>query len=266
MSSSDIQLLQASIDPEGESDFRILVDNTYVKYLTIDAGIYDPEDMAFGPSLISLLPPLPPGNWNIGHIRMDPASQQAHFAFTSSSPLPAITNIWHHSLIDHLELRLGRKLRSNIYEAACPRFDDTVIVKFARFPFEIALLEKETTAYQWIDGHQIGPTFLGHLTEEGRVIGFVMERVGGGEFRHATADDLGPCCKVLGRLHRLGIMHGDINKHNFLVHSGGVTMIDFDCAKRGVGTAELEEELRGLERQLRDESGRGGRVVESGSG
>lgn len=42
-----IQLLQASVDPDGETenDFRILVDNKFVKYLTIDGGIYETDDM-----------------------------------------------------------------------------------------------------------------------------------------------------------------------------------------------------------------------------
>lgn len=54
-------LLQADID-EAESDFRILVDARLVKYLTIDPRIYDIRMMYFGPTLFSVLPPLPPGD------------------------------------------------------------------------------------------------------------------------------------------------------------------------------------------------------------
>lgn len=35
----------------------------------------------------------------------------------------------------------------------------------------------ETTAYEWIHGTGIGPAFLGHITEAGRVIGFLMEYI-----------------------------------------------------------------------------------------
>ena len=69
--------------------------------------------------------------------------------------------------------------------------------------------------YEWIDGHQIGPEFLGHLTEEGRVIGFLIERVF--DCRHATPEDLSLCQHTLAKLHKLGIKHGDTNKHNFLI-------------------------------------------------
>lgn len=59
----DIQLLHCSVDPDDISEFRILVDGRHVKYLTIDAGLYTPDDMCFAPSLITMLPPLPPGDW-----------------------------------------------------------------------------------------------------------------------------------------------------------------------------------------------------------
>ena len=58
----DIKLLQASVDPLDESQFRILVDGKFVKYLTIDAKLYSADDMCFEPSLIFILPPLPPGD------------------------------------------------------------------------------------------------------------------------------------------------------------------------------------------------------------
>ncbi|KAB8277879.1 hypothetical protein BDV30DRAFT_204453 [Aspergillus minisclerotigenes] len=69
-------------------------------------------------------------------------------------------------------------------------FHTPVIAKFARFAWEIQYIEDETTAYQWINGHDIGPRFLGHLTEHGRVIGFLMEGITNA--RHAGLQDLAP--------------------------------------------------------------------------
>lgn len=46
-----LALLQASVDLEDESEFRMLVDNQHVKYITIDGGLYDVEDMCFEPVL-----------------------------------------------------------------------------------------------------------------------------------------------------------------------------------------------------------------------
>ncbi|KAF4964422.1 hypothetical protein FZEAL_10871 [Fusarium zealandicum] len=148
---------------------------------------------------------------------------------------------------------MGQKLRSNVYEATCPYFSSPVVVKFARFSWEIPLLEAEITAYEWVEGSQIGPDFLGHLIEEGRVIGFVIARID--NFRHATLEDLPLCLRALAKLHQLGVRHGDTNKHNFLIHEGGVTLIDFDNSSRIARLDELELELGGLDLRVHLESG-----------
>lgn len=261
---SNIQVLQASVDAESESEFRVLIDNKFVKYITIDGGLYDCDEMCFGPSLISLLPPLPSGNWNEARISRDPKTGGAHFAAVSKTSLPGIAKIWYPTQIDHLDLCMGRKIRSNLYEATCARFSSSIIAKFARFPWEVPWLERETTAYEWIEGHHIGPAFLGYVAEEGRIIGFIMARIV--DFHHATPEDLPVCHSALSKLHRLGIKHGDINKHNFLVHDGKAILIDFDNASRGASGDDLDDELHDLQNQLRDTSGRGGRIVESAPG
>ena len=58
-----------------------------------------------------------------------------------------------------------------------------------------AQLARKTTAYKWIDGHNIGPEFLGHLTEDGRVFGFAMRKIE--TARYATPDDLDICRQAL---------------------------------------------------------------------
>lgn len=258
----NILLLQASVDPEYESEFRVLVDNKFVKYITIDAGLHDSDEMCFGPSLISLLPPLPPGDWTKARISRDLKTGGTRFSAVSKTRLPGITKTWHPTRVDHLELREERKLRSGVYEVSCPGFSSTIVAKFARFEWEVPQLEAETTAYEWIEGQQVGPAFLGHLTEEGRVIGFLMAQIA--NCRHATPEDFPLCHSVLSKLHKLGIKHGDINKHNFLIHDGKATLIDFDNASRPASNDELEVESHELPDQLRDTSGRGGRIVESG--
>ncbi len=57
-----------------------------------------------------------------------------------------------------------------------PRFQAPVIVKFARFPWEIDCYDQGTQAYSWVEGHDIGPAFLGHVTEGERVIGFLLQK------------------------------------------------------------------------------------------
>ena len=115
--------------------------------------------------------------------------------------------------------------------------------------------EAETTAYQWIDGQGVSPNFLGHLTEDGRVIGFVMEYID--DARSADIGDLAACQDVLARLHSLGIKHGDINKYNFLVRGERAVLVDFETAKRCEEQKALEAEYEHLEHSLSDSSYRG---------
>ena len=76
-------LLQASVDEEYESEFRILVGKKFVKYLIIESNLYEPDDMVFEPTLVSMLPPLPAGDGNFGYIDRDPATGKPHFSSTA---------------------------------------------------------------------------------------------------------------------------------------------------------------------------------------
>ncbi|KAG2412505.1 alpha-galactosidase A precursor [Aspergillus terreus] len=250
-----IELLQAEVDGNDESYFRLLVDGRTIKYITIGPGIYSTEDMCFGGSLVSILPELPPGDWNDGLVAQD-ADDRPHFASAQHTQFPGVQNTWHGTYIDYMDLLIGRKLRTGIYEVRCASFDNAVVAKFARFPWEIQYMENETAAYQWITGHDIGPQFLGHLTEHGRVIGFLIEYIPNA--RHASAQDIAACREGLSRLHALGIRHGDINRFNFLVQDSKATLIDFDTARKCDDRKVLLQELEGLPASLEDLSYRGG--------
>lgn len=132
----------------------------------------------------------------------------------------------------------------------------------ASFEFEIGYIEAETVAYQLIQGYGIGPKFLGHISEEGRVIGFLLEKIA--DARHATPADFEACSQALSKLHNIGYLHGDANKHNFLITSDGVSMVDFESTTKSKDEAEFQKEVRTLKEQLHDTSGRGGRVVLAG--
>ncbi|PCG94793.1 Hypothetical protein PENO1_076600 [Penicillium occitanis (nom. inval.)] len=225
-----IELLQAEVDENDQSFFRLLVDGQDIKYVTIEPGLCATEDMYFGPSLVSLLPELPSGDWNDGVVARNAINGQPHFERVSRTAFPGISHQWHRTYVDYLDVTVGRKLRTGIYEVTCPQFDTLVVAKFARFEWEIGYLENETIAYEWIDDHEIGPRFLGHLSEGGRVIGFLIERVTGA--RHANLDDLAVRQKSLRQLHKLKIHHGDTNQFNFLVCDTKAVLIDFDSARK----------------------------------
>ncbi|OBT87717.1 hypothetical protein VE02_04085 [Pseudogymnoascus sp. 03VT05] len=256
-----VEILNQDIDPDGNtpSYYRMLVDKTSFKYITIDPGIYEVDDLCFPPILLELLPPFPNGTWNCGRISQT-AGSPPFFNETTQESLPSITPLWHSKSYPYLSLEIGKRLRANIYMASSPEFKNPVIAKFARFEWEIGYYIAETQAYPWLEGHGIGPEFLGYLTEEGRVIGFLIEHIEG---RHATMSDLPVCEAVVRRLHGLGVLHGDLNKHNFLISERGAVLIDFETAKKSGDIEGMEREVEGLEGQLLDESGNGGTVVEA---
>ena len=164
----------------------------------------------------------------------------------------------HANFYDYLSFKIGQRLRANVYVASS-QFKKPIIAKLARFEREIGYYITETQVYSWINGSNIGPEFLGYLTKEGRVIGFLIEHVEG---RHATISDLPACKTVVRRLHGLDILHGDLNKHNFLISERGAVLIDFETAERSDNSEAMEAELRGLEEQLLDGAGNGGVILD----
>lgn len=62
----NVQVLQANVDLGDESHFRILVGGKFTKYITVDTGLYNLDDMCFAPSLIPLchLSHLATGMWD----------------------------------------------------------------------------------------------------------------------------------------------------------------------------------------------------------
>jgi len=254
-----IVVLNLEVDEgDNESYFRFLIQGKDVKYVTIDPGVYDADVMVFAPELLPQLPPFPAGDWNMGRIGLLPGSSKAVFVSTERKELPSVQYIWHPQAVDFLSLELVEKVTSNVHKVYMPKFQQPVIAKFARFPWEIEYLEKETWAYAKIGGHDIGPCFLGHLTKGNRTIGFLMEELTG---RHAGVEDLCQCSEVVVRLHDLGFTHNDLNKFNFIVTTDGVRLLDFEGMAAEDNKEVLQEELKGLEAHLRDESGIGGIIT-----
>jgi len=137
-----------------------------------------------------------------------------------------------------------------------------VLVKFAVWPWEVAYVEAETTAYEWLQNSEVVPTFLGHVTEgkDGRVIGFVTEFIE--DTRPAESRDIEECEKALKKLHELRIKMDDTNKFNFLVRDGHDVMIaDLETAKQACSQDELDEEMKGLRASLEDTSFLGGEYI-----
>jgi Lipopolysaccharide kinase (Kdo/WaaP) family len=265
-----IKILNLEVDSEDVSDYRILVDCKSFKYVTIDAGVYSPNHMKWDRTIIPLLPPMPLGDWNKGHVTNHPDKGTPYFSYFAKVELPTILSTWHPMRIDWLELERAQRLRANIYTATLKKdvggtriAADEVVIKFARFPWEMQYFEDETRVYERLDRQGIPiPRFLAHLTEEGRVIGLVIEYIK--DARHAGPEDLEECQDALRKLHRLGILHGDVNRHNFLVREADgrktVTIVDLEGASDCTEEGAFKEEIDRLRDELYSTDGNGGYV------
>lgn len=263
---SNVRLLACLVDDDdtNDSDYRFLVDEQHVKYITTAPGTFRgaEDDRTFEPVLLGeLFPSFPTGNWNNGHVARDPETEKATFVRTETVQLSQVKNTWHPVKLNELDFTRQVRLRQRVHVSTHPqiRGGKPVLLKLAVWPWEIPSIEVETAAYQWLSDTGVGPKFLGHVTEgkDGRVIGFVAELVEG--TRCAGPTDMDGCRKALGRLHELGIKLGDINKHNFLVREGhDVVLVDFESAKRDCPASELEDEMSALQSSLESESCRGG--------
>ena len=265
----NIEILHMYVDIDGQesSFYHLLVDGHDFKYLSIEPGVYDNDDLGFPPVLLEKLPTLPPGDWNLGHVSKCENDGAPHFAWTTRKAFSSIENLWHPVQVDYRSLTITKMLSLNVYEVTCafpPMSQDGagVIAKLAQFPWEIGYYDHETLAYSWIEGKGIGPRFLGHIVEEDRTVGFLLKKVGG---RHAEVKDLEACRHSLVKLHSLGITHSDVNKYNFLVplaenrgtEGDDVCLIDFEGARKCDDVSVMEEEVWELERQLLSASNAG---------
>ncbi|KAI1312069.1 alpha-galactosidase A [Xylaria venustula] len=259
-----MEVLSQEISDE-EGMYRIR-SGQQVYYLTISTDVFD-EDTMCRPYL--LLPQLPSlSDMPSRKIRLA-RNEDGSLAMTAdNAPLREITFTWHDKRIDVLSLPRIKRLSASVFETLYE--GRSAVAKIARFEWQIPSLTRETWAYSVLAETQqppppIAPEFLGHLTENGRVMGFLMERLDG---RFACADDLPQCAALLQRLHGLGdlgLVHGDVNRYNFLVEEGDggggcVRLVDFEHAQdydEKLARAELES----LPAELAEETGRGSSIT-----
>ena len=261
----DATVLSMYVDDQEDSDYRIQVDDR-VRYISIKPNVYDYSDvLCFPPMLIDNLPPLPPGDWTTMTVGRDERGSLTRSI--SFNPLASVTTLWHQKRIDVLALRPVGRFNLRTYEVEWEG-SKTAVAKIARFEFEIPQVERETRVYRTLNSMRRtittwAPAFLGHLVENGRVMGILIEKVKG---RSAGIEDYGACKEVVKRFHECGFVHGDLNRYNFLVNEGmgeggvKVTLIDFENA-RVYDARDAKRELDGLREQLREETGRGGPAV-----
>ena len=259
---SEIEVLSQEIGDD-VGNYHIRAGNR-IHRLTINCDVYDEDTMCRPYLLIPRLPDFPDAAWTKMHLFREVSGDPSSLISSTISweVLPAIEPTWHPEYIDVLSLRRTKRYGPNVHEVV---FNGRpAISKIACWECEIPRLENETYVYKVItkhvyergheDGSPIAPAFLGHLTENGRVIGMLLEKVEG---VHASLDNLPVCESVLRRLHSLGIVHGDVNRCNFLVCGGGqVRLVDFEHAQV-FDDEKAAQELESLSSKLVEETGRG---------
>ncbi|KAF5020441.1 hypothetical protein F66182_7520 [Fusarium sp. NRRL 66182] len=153
-----------------------------VYYLTICSDVFDQETMC-RPYL--LIPQLSCWSDISGSKIALSRNGDGSLAVTASDDLlQEVTFTWHEKRIDVLPIPKTKRLRSGVFENFYQ--GRPAVAKIACFEWQIPSLTRETWAYcvltqsqQPDDGPPIAPKFLGHLTENGRVMGFLMEMLEG---------------------------------------------------------------------------------------
>ncbi|KAI0114040.1 alpha-galactosidase A [Nemania sp. FL0031] len=243
---ASIEVLSQEIDDE-IGMYRIR-SGQHVYYLTISTDVFDMDTMCRPYLLLPRLPSLP----EMPSRKIELArNEDGSLAVTPChDPLQEITFTWHEKRIDVLSLPQIKRLRRGVFETLYEG-------RPARHGAYCVLTESQQPS----DGPLIAPEFLGHLTENGRLMGFLMEKLEG---RFACLDDLPQCTALLKRLHglgELGLVHGDVNRYNFVVGDDGcVRLVDFEHAQ-DYDKKLAQEELDSLSAELAEETGRGSTIT-----
>ncbi|KAJ5979171.1 hypothetical protein N7501_002513 [Penicillium viridicatum] len=228
------------------------------RYVIIGVGTFERSTLSMP---LSSLPEFPEDNiWNIAYVSRDPSGGGLAVDLQYKTFI-GIPDLWHPVLVDCLELKRIKQLTATTYEATYSHDGSSnttrssvVVAKVARFEWELPRLSQETLVYKRLENTGLAPRFIGHVHEHGRVIGFILEKLEG---REANIEDLSSCQSALQRLHDIGILHGDVNKYNFIVQDDAVRLIDFEKSQLYDGAAYMQAEMDCLCDQLVENTGRG---------
>ncbi|CAJ2510421.1 Uu.00g051240.m01.CDS01 [Anthostomella pinea] len=104
-------------------------------------------------------------------------------------------------------------------------------------------LKPEVDAYKKLQGTSIAPNFLALVTQNKKVVAFVLQYI---EADRATRNDEDKCRKVLDALHEKGLVHGDVHSDQFLIDKDGkALLLDYANSKL------LPEEKKGADEMIK---------------
>ncbi|KAI0517837.1 hypothetical protein F5B22DRAFT_602675 [Xylaria bambusicola] len=211
-----------------------LTDDGFLKWVAVNAGVFQGHWYNRDTSHL-VFPCFPIGSWNFGQIRrLD--NGEVGFSQTSEKTLVGIENAWHPTKIDFTEFELinqfGHFKSGRLWLAKHSRFNEQLLfVKIEPWAssWSIKSMENETRVYERTYGLNLTPPFLGHVTYNGAIIGYVLEYLEGA--KTTKKEDKYARIKAVKKLHALGISHGCAHHANFLKVGKNMLMIDFQESK-----------------------------------
>ncbi|WEW59163.1 hypothetical protein PRK78_004632 [Emydomyces testavorans] len=236
--------------------YQILTEDGTTKYLAVVCR--NPTSPDFRGEKLGFST-VPAGDWNVGRLSEATDTGKLFLDSVERQTLASVEMAWHPKHLEYAslgeasfggeELQCHGQLNSTIHQTS-PLHPNGVIANLDWSPEDIYGISRETEIYSRVEGHNIGPRFLAHITEnQERVIGYVVERVPG---RHATVDDLEPCRQVLSKLHALGIVHGSLSPGSFIMADDGrVVLHGFGGSYLADDEAAFTKEMSALEDVLR---------------
>ncbi|KEY67055.1 hypothetical protein S7711_04734 [Stachybotrys chartarum IBT 7711] len=228
------------------SEYRLQVGNQ-VKYLIISPGTFDKDRLS---SPLQSLPSLAYRNErNVAEVSRDEVSGNLNIIF-SKRELVGVPFDWHQTKVDCLDLKNTGQLTDTVFEArlhsilpTTSPFPAIMVAKIATHAWELPYICRQTEAYEFLEGSGLAPRFLGHIHENGRIIGFLLEKIEG---RPAYIRDLRVCTTALVKLHKLGYLHGNVDRSCFLITDEGAKLVKFARLKESACTKLMSDELMAL--------------------
>ncbi|PYI06515.1 hypothetical protein BO78DRAFT_386882 [Aspergillus sclerotiicarbonarius CBS 121057] len=228
-----VRLLSEYVDkPTNDIIYRFQVDDK-IKYLSAAPGTYAPNTT---PSL----PPQDYGRNNAAIAYIGKHGDLKH-KFENWRGVRE-ERLWHRVIIRCLELEEPERLR-----LAISAYMDPATPYYAKIKlFQIIDLENETMVYEILRDTSIAPKFRGHIDENGRVVGFILEKV---ESRMPADRDFEACKAVLQRFHNLGWVHNNLKKEHFLIRpDGSARLISFGQSRARESNLDVLDEMKELYR------------------
>lgn len=225
---------------------RFLVDGIHVKYGEVAPDVFE-QDWDFRLTKFTKnWPAFPTGDWTYCQIeRTLEGLSVVPYPHPYPIGLPS-TSLWHHRVVDYSELTTCLNIlpgvlfkEDKLWLVEHEDFEGPVLRKMTQFPGswgEMVRLEAETHAYDLLQGEDITPEFLGHVTAGGGAAGFLMEYME--DARVPDPTHIHDCLDILDKLHRVGIVHGNPVPEKFLLKNGKVYIIDFEEAKFGADATQ----------------------------